>query len=214
MIREFFYDKRTNRFRYSDTGRFAPREAILNLSKKNIKSAENQLVVLTDLLMDGRMRLDDWQRSVGSLIKTLHIENLLLGKGGINNTFANDYLSAGRELKKEYQYLKDFAQDIKDGTVSKSQALSRVKMYGRKSKLGYWLGLDVSNANKKYMRRILAPVEHCPECLQYGSMGWQLKGTLPLPTQACSCRSNCRCTVVYADSLPQGQTITDRNSVV
>ena len=207
--REFIYNRETNRYRYKDSGRFAPKSAIINLTKKNIKNTEKELETITGLLFDGNMRLDDWQRTSAKTIKTLHLEHLLLGKGGVNNTNDSDYLAIGRDLRKEYGYLRQFAQDIKDGKVSRKQALTRVKMYGNKSRHAYWVGNDRAN-NKGWMKRNLGLTDiYCEDCLRYFSLGWQPRGTLPMPTEACQCRANCKCSVIYSKELPTEDSITD-----
>lgn len=37
----------------------------------------------------------------------------------------------------------------------------------------------------------------CEDCLQFGRMGWQPMGTLPMPGQKCSCYDRCRCRMEY-----------------
>lgn len=39
--------------------------------------------------------------------------------------------------------------------------------------------------------------KHCSECLDYAARGAVPVGELPLPTEQCSCRSNCLCRVRY-----------------
>lgn len=37
----------------------------------------------------------------------------------------------------------------------------------------------------------------CPDCKEYGQLGWQPIGTIPLPGQGCRCYDRCRCVVEY-----------------
>jgi len=209
MQREFVYDIRTGRYRYRDTGKFAPQSAILSLTRRNIGLTSKEMETITNLMMSGRMPLGDWQRTTAKMLKTLHIENLLLGRGGLNSVEDEDYLATGRQLKKEYKYLKQFAQDIKSGKVSKAQAMERIKLYARKARYSFWYGRDRSLINNKFMRRHLGGSNHCAECLAYAAMGYQPRNVLPLPTEACTCRSNCLCTVEWVNRLPGQDTLLD-----
>jgi len=50
----------------------------------------------------------------------------------------------------------------------------------------------------KEMRRV--PVldrRTCPECREFGNVGWQPIGTLPMPGRECQCYDHCRCSIEY-----------------
>jgi len=207
--REFYWDVGLKRYRYKDSGRLAPKKAILNLTKRRITDNQKDLENITEMLYDGDLRLEDWQRTAAKRLKTVHLESLLLGRGGLENVTDDDYLVIGRTLRSEYGYLRNFAREIKAGTVSREQAIARIKMYSRKSNRSYWYGQQKAHGNAKYMKRILAPVEHCADCKIYANMGIQPVGTLPLPTESCACGSNCRCSVIYYDEMPKNDSFED-----
>ena len=204
--REFIYDPRVNRYRYKDSGRLAPKQAIINLTRKRIRNTEKDLETITRMLFRDNMSLEDWQRSSAKNLKTLHLENRLIGAGGLNNITDEDYLQTGRTLKSEYRYLRRFAQDIKSGRITEKQAQNRIKAYAKKAQTSYWKAKNSKN-QKPFMRRRLSSAEHCPECVQYARLGWQPSGTLPMPGEASSCLYNCQCSVEYADELPNTDSI-------
>lgn len=37
----------------------------------------------------------------------------------------------------------------------------------------------------------------CPDCINFGSQGWQPLGTLPMPGRECQCYDHCRCSIEY-----------------
>ena len=50
----------------------------------------------------------------------------------------------------------------------------------------------------KEMRRVARHDQRiCPDCKNFGEMGWQPIGTLPMPGKGCRCYDRCRCHVEY-----------------
>jgi hypothetical protein len=37
----------------------------------------------------------------------------------------------------------------------------------------------------------------CPDCIDFGNLGWQPIGSLPMPGQQCRCYDRCRCRIEY-----------------
>jgi hypothetical protein len=50
----------------------------------------------------------------------------------------------------------------------------------------------------KEMRRVpKLDKRTCPDCINFGSLGWQPLGTLPMPGRECQCYDHCRCSIEY-----------------
>lgn len=197
---DWSFDTSTARYRNSATGRFLSQVDALQLTQRNIAAASAELEAQVLALAQGVTALGDWQRSLALLLKQLHLGQFILGRGGIARTTPADFLAVGRILKDEYRYLEAFGRDLAAGRLSVAQAGARARLYLAKSRLSFWAGQRQAQAQgpgPSEMRRLLAPVEHCPECLTYARAGWMPLNALPLPTVDCSCRSNCRCTVEY-----------------
>jgi hypothetical protein len=62
------------------------------------------------------------------------------------------------------------------------------------------VGESLTRAEQGYkqMRRIPTLDDRtCPDCVEYGNLGWQPLGGLPLPGQRCRCYDRCRCRIEY-----------------
>lgn len=197
---EWEFDTQLGRYRDTTTGRFLSERDALTLTRRTIATASERLSALTDQLSQGLIRLDQWQRSFAELIKTVHTAQYILGRGGIRNVFPADFLEIARTLKAQYRFLDQFAKDIAAGRMTLNQVRARANLYLNNTVSSYWRGHGRSQAvgpGPAEMRRLLAPVEHCPECITYAAAGWVPVGTLPMPTELCSCRANCKCRVQY-----------------
>lgn len=50
----------------------------------------------------------------------------------------------------------------------------------------------------KEMRRVpKLDSRTCPDCVNFGRLGWQPIGTLPMPGRQCRCYDRCRCSIEY-----------------
>jgi hypothetical protein len=197
---EWEYDTKLARYRDPATGRFLSQKDALLLTRKAVATATERLAALTDQLGQGLIRLDQWQRSFAGLIKTIHLAQFILGRGGVKNVFPADFLEIARTLKAQYRFLDQFAKDIAGNRLTLNQIRARANLYINASVASFWRAQAQAQAvgpQPGEMRRLLAPVEHCAECLAYAAAGWVPVGTLPMPTERCSCRANCKCTVEY-----------------
>ncbi len=197
---DWSFDTATARYRNNTTGRFLSQRDALQLTERSIAAVSAELESQVQALAQGVTSLGDWQRQLATLLKQLHLGQFILGRGGIANTVPADFLEVGRILKSEYRYLEGFGRDLAAGRLSVAQATARARLYLAKSRLSFWAGqrqAQLRGPAVSEMRRILAPVDHCTECVAYARAGWVPIGNLPLPTVDCSCRSNCRCTVQY-----------------
>lgn len=223
-IPSFTWDSKINRYRYSDTGRLLSQKAADAITRRRTDYAIAEVRSLGNKLIDGRISLEDWQKETALSLKSLSIGQLELARGGKRYTFGNDYLAAGRALKDQYRYLRQFAIDIdrgysirKDGTqqqMTEARFLARLDMYVEKAaKLSEQIGQQANalKNGKLYMQRFLGATDrHCSECLSYASKGIQAIGLLPLPTEACTCRSRCKCRVEYYDASEFAAAITNQ----
>jgi hypothetical protein len=203
---EYQYEPKLRRYRSKTSGKFLRKEAIAQLTEGHIQNVKNDLKTVSQLLINGKISLRNWQTTTAETLKILHTQEYLLGIGGQGAIKKENYLEIGRELKVQYQYLRNFAVELTQGKMTPAEVLNRATMYGDAAKVSYFRGerTAAKNAGLTYGMRILGIAEHCPECLIYHARGIVPIDELILPTQACSCMFKCKCTAKYlkTDELP------------
>jgi hypothetical protein len=206
------WDEKTSRYRDSSTGRFVNANQLKALQQRNIELIGRNIESLGNLLIQDQINLKSWQESTMQALKTLHLHQMVLAKGGLKQTFAVDYLQVGRTLKDEYSYLRSFAEDIQRGyTVDKNgnqspmtiaRFQSRLNLYVKRGAVSFNHGEQSRQPYDGYMfRRLGATDRHCSDCVRYAAAGIVSIGALPVPAEACQCRANCRCSVHYFKTL-------------
>ena len=208
-ITEINYDKRLNRYRYADTGKFVSKEALANVTAKNVQIASDNILEIGDKLINEEISLKQWQFETAQALKTLHIQQYLLGRGGKAQMTQADYGSIGYELRKQYEYLEGFAKDLNRGYSEGSDGKrypmtlerfrARLELYAEASRIAQDKGLQAAEKGRGAiaMQRFLGDARHCPDCPGYAARGVVPIGGVPLPTQDCQCRANCKCRVEY-----------------
>ncbi len=206
----YSYDSKSQRYRNNQTGRFIPKTTVDNLIVKRITLIESDILTIGSLLQNDRLSLESWQRTTAYTIRELHLQSYLLARGGKAQMTPEDYLVVARELKKQYRYLRTFAEDINRGysidkngkqvpmTVARFE--QRLKLYAKSGRAAANLAEDQSNrkAGKVAMSRHLGSTDrHCSSCVSYASAGIQPIGALPMPCQQCECGNNCLCSVKW-----------------
>lgn len=204
--KEITYDRAVGRFRYPE-GSFASREAVVYQASRYLDEQQRLLVSYAEQMWN---RPNDLalQRQVAQTLKEIHITSGVIAAGGPQNMFANDYLILARGLKNQYGISDNFPQEyglkflfaeLQRGEVSLKRLVERLVMYGKSAKTAYF-GIEVAKQQaegKTEALRILGFGEHCEECKRYAGFGWVGIQQLILPTQQCSCLTNCLCTVRY-----------------
>ena len=203
-IPEFIFDKKLQRYRYRDTGRFLSQEAMRNLSQKAIAQTQNDVGTISDLLVQGKIFLPTWENATAQALKVLHSQQTLLGKGGEKQINQRDYGLLGNKLKGEYQYLRGFAEDLANGKMSEAQFRWRSNLYIQSARGSYERSKAEAHTEAGYQweRRIRLAMESCGSCLDWAAKGWQPIGTLPNPTENCECIVNCKCIKEFAREKP------------
>lgn len=213
------YDKRTNRYRDS-RGRFLSQRNLQLLQQRHISSVQRDIGQIGELLLKGSISLSSWQEATAKSLKTLYLHQMVLARGGLQQTTASDYLTTGRLLKDQYAYLRGLAIDLQRGysinekgdrqQMTVGRFRQRLALYSKSGRVAFEEGKkkNATEQGSGYMKRFLAVAEHCSDCLGYAAKGVQPIGSLPLPGVACRCRSNCKCSVVYYRTLQEAINTT------
>jgi hypothetical protein len=200
---EFYFNSRSQRYHYRDSGAFVSQAAVDNLTARAIAQKRNEIRDLGEKLIGKLVTLEDWEKSTAAELKKLHTWTYLLGKGGQKNMSQSDYGKLGLRLSYEYGYLRGFAEKIRDEGVSEAQFLARLELYLNNANGTRQIAVRASHKEAGFLweRRYLRAVENCRSCVSYAAMGWQPLGSLPAPTEKCECQSNCKCYFRFSKDL-------------
>lgn len=217
---EFYWDSKVQRYRYRDSRRFVSRDAILSLTDRSIQANHLELTQLADKLASGELAIANFEREAGQILRRLHVQQAILGRGGSDRMTPANWLEVGRELKRQYYAgrgddgkpygLRWLAQDIRDGTVSLAMLKSRLGAFADSSRVSYWAmqRQNAIDAGKPYAKRKLNPeAEHCADCYAYAQEPPKPIALVPLPSQNCDCLTSCRCDVIFLsrdEAIAQG----------
>lgn len=200
---EFYFNSRSQRYHYRDSGAFVSQAAVDNLTSRAIAQKRNQIRDLGEQLIGEKLSLEDWEKATAGHLKQLHTWTYLIGKGGQKNMTQSDYGKLGLRLSYEYGYLRGFSEKIRDEGMSEAQFLARLELYINKANGTKQIAIQASHKQEGYIweRRYLRAVENCQSCVSYAAMGWQPLGSLPAPTERCECQANCKCYFKFSKDL-------------
>lgn len=209
------WDTRAGRYRDRVTGKFISQQNLERLQRLHITLVERDITTIGELLKKGQLSLGGWQEATANALKTLHLHQYVLGRGGVAQVTPAEWLAVGRQLREQYTYLRNFAEDINRGysigangqqiPMTEGRFNARLKLYSQAGRISFEMGKQevAKRQGKAFMRRFLGAAHHCPDCPRYARMGIQPIGVLPLPCTRCACRSNCKCICRYYNTLEE-----------
>lgn len=213
MTLQFLFDTRAQRYRYTTgagKGQFLSKKAMLALTKEHLFNLEDDVITLANLLRLEKISVRSWEEQTAIAIKKAHTQQFLLGLGGVHNLTPQDKQILNQRLKRQMVFFRKFGDDLRAGKLSEKQFEHRINMYLDATKGSFDKGKTHSHihAGFTWERRIRTKNESCIECITYSQWGWQPIGTLPEPTEECSCLTNCGCFKIYSDSQTKPETDT------
>ena len=70
-MNEFFYDPKSQRYRYADTRKFVSQAAVESLTQKAIAQTQRDLKTVGQLLIDRKINVAIWEETTAKTLKTL-----------------------------------------------------------------------------------------------------------------------------------------------
>lgn len=196
---EYGWNERASRYVNLDNGRFVSSSVVKGELENVITSGQISIEFRTQALLDGNITAAEWRAGMLADIKTMHVAAAASARGGWAQMTPTDWGWTGSQIKKQYQYLERFAQDIVSGKQPlNGRLMVRAKLYGQAGR-GTFEEMRRRMAYKSGQikeRRVLGHAEHCGGCKKQASLGWQPIGTLD-PIGAEECLTNCQCTFEY-----------------
>lgn len=206
-IEEFYYDPRTQRYRWRGTsgGRFASKSAVLERTRRYVDEQRSQLTQHTLDLANNKITLVQWQQRSSETLKKIHISQAILGHDGLENMTSADWLRVGREVKRQTlggiaddgrRYgIKHLARELQQGKVTEGELLARIQMFGNSGKVSHSEAFKAHNIGSLAVRVLGKSDRHCPFCVEQASK--EPRPIEEVPTIGCcpQCLTSCRCTI-------------------
>jgi len=109
------YDPATHTYRNTATGTVLSPRDMLVLRDRFITALYDETQRLAQALADRAISIPEWERRMRQLIKTTHIDEYVLGRGGRDQMRPPDWGRLGYACREQYAFLGDFADDIANG---------------------------------------------------------------------------------------------------
>ena len=180
-------------------GRFVSERAVRAVVDDIADGASSRMVALSERLLAGDLSLAEWQVEMQRAVKTSQLAAATIAHGGRAQMTPGRYGAAGRAIRDEYAYLREFAAQIADGRQPLDRRLvARAAMYGQQARTTFEreYGRDQAGRGYQYEANVLAPAEHCAQCREQTVRGRVPVGSL-VPIGKRTCRANCRCQMRY-----------------
>lgn len=194
----YTFDRRLGRYRDS-AGRLVSRAAVRRSIDAAIRGMDTRARSLADQYRRGEISLGAWEREMRELIKNTHLLNAAAAKGGRDMLTQADYGRVGQIVREEYNHLSGFAGEVAAGFQRTDGRFNlRAQMYMRAGRGTYEVtqrsvARDAGHSEEK---SLLAPADHCAQCVEQAALSWQPLGTL-LPPGSRTCLGNCKCELTY-----------------
>jgi hypothetical protein len=186
--------------RFTDSrGRFVSQSAVRSVVDQIADAASERMARAAQALLDGNLSLGAFQAELQATIKLAHVSAAVIAHGGADQMTPQRWGAIGPTVKREYQYLKAFADDIASGRqVLTGMLTARARQYGQAARVTFerTYGRDQQQRGYQSERSVLSAAEHCGLCVQEAGKGWVLIGSL-IPIGQRTCRAMDRCHVEY-----------------
>jgi hypothetical protein len=205
----------------NEKGQFIKESFVLeSLSGYRVQISSRVRKKFDDYESSENKNLDALLKEVSGEIKQSTLTNYIVGRGGIKQLTPADINNMETILKKELTTtftdtgtygLQEIFSAYENGEISFAQLRARSLTYVNGSRKAYYAANAELN-DKPYMQRELHGDNNCNSCISYANAGAVKAGDLPLPGEACECRSNCNCTVTYLSERQYKQWVNNQVS--
>jgi hypothetical protein len=134
------YDAEAHRYREVSTGRFLSPDQQRALRDQFIDRQQVKAKDLAAQLSRGDLTLPEWERAMRGHVKGVFLDQAMLGRGGRNAMTPADFGRVGSAVKRQYQYLSAFSQEIAGGDLSAEAIAARAALYTASATQAYERG--------------------------------------------------------------------------
>lgn len=197
------------RYRSDETGRFVSSADVREALESVIDASALRMNALTQQLKDGEISLASWQADFMQQIKISHVASSAAANGGWSQMTPSDWGFVGSEIKEQYQFLRNFAEQVASGEQPlDGRLMVRSDLYGDAARGTFedvrQRGMIANGFEEE--RRVLEAADgnNCDGCIEQAGQGWQPIGTLdPIGDEECQVR--CRCLFEYRRMTDSGE---------
>lgn len=208
----YAWNETAGRYIKLSTGRFVPFSEVRDALEATIDVVSIRMNTLTQNLIDSQISLAEWEAGMLEQIKLAHTASAAASRGGWAQMSQADWGAAGRMIRDQYDYLRNFAEEIASGKQKlNGTALVRTDLYADAARGTFE---QMRRRYEKLMngmteeKRVLGIADHCPGCLTQAEIGWQPIGTLD-PIGAEECVTRCHCRFIYRKMGGDGKWIVN-----
>jgi hypothetical protein len=203
MAPNFTFNKTSQRYHYSDgekRGQFVSKGQVRDATQSFIDSYKEVFSQINQDYSAGKIPIALWENKLADAIRDVTVCSYKVANP---QATAADWGNVGRQLQKQYTFLRNFTRDVHAGKLSDAQIQARSNQYLQFAHTVF------NNANRdahsdagyKWERRYIGSVHPCPDCPRYAALGWQPIGSLPKVGENCQCKSHCRCYFEFSNSF-------------
>ena len=189
------WNEQASRYVNLSTGQFVSFVDVRNALEFNISAAQAEMRALTEQLVARSISLEQWQISMMQEIKLAHTSAAAAARGGWAQMTQSDWGAVGQQIRVQYDYLRNFADEIANGKqLLNGNALVRSDLYGQAARGTF------EEMRRKMERELngmtdeirdLGIADHCDDCIEAAGH-WEAVGVLPRIGDS-RCVTNCHC---------------------
>lgn len=198
MPPDFIWNARALRY-IAPSGRFVSRAEVRGAIDQALVNAERRIAGATEALRTGRLGLAPWERLMREEIKNVHLYNAAAARGGWAQMTQADYGRVGQAVRRQYEYLERFGNQIASGrVVPDGRFMMRARSYAQAGRSTYHMTDRRVHRERGFTeeRSLLGIADHCDECVSEEGRGWVRIGDIT-PIGSRQCLSRCRCSIEY-----------------
>jgi hypothetical protein len=198
----YTFDDRSGRYRADNSGQYVARRTVHQWTLATTNAAGRDMRQQTQQLRDGQTSVAEWQANMAANIKAAHLAAAAAAVGGREHMTFAMYGNVGAVIKREYAYLRDFANGMADGSIPlDGRVLVRAAQYMQDARETYAVFERERMMRSGYdeEQSIRTAQDSCAGCIEATDAGWVDIGTLPPPGSR-DCMANCECFLNYRRS--------------
>ncbi len=203
-----------HRYRDAQTGRYiSARQVRSELDRFVDAAGRGSARELTAQLRDGRIGLAEWQTAMARAVKNINYAAVAAASGGVENMTAVERGRAGAIIRKQYEYLREFARQIAGGEQPlDGRAARRADMYMQAGREAFYdqkrAGVAGRNPGAVLMvRSHRHRGDSCRDCIDLDGVWFRQGDPAYKPVGRRICRVSCRCDEEYGLMEPAGAIV-------